>query len=140
MPYPAVFLGIAGLIPFIAMPLLMLSGGLGEFQALHYFTQYSAVLLSFFGGVHWYDAVSNKRTNHQLYVAMLPTIIGWLCLVWGADVRALGVLSVAYLAVLFYDKFTLALPKDMIMSYAAVRTGLTTVVVLCHAAMIFLMR
>lgn len=140
MPYPAVFLGIAGLIPFIAMPLLMLNGGLGEFQALHYFTQYSAVLLSFFGGVHWYDAVSNKRTNHQLYVAMLPTIIGWLCLVWGADVRALGVLSIAYLAILFYDKFTLVLPKDMIMSYAAVRTGLTTVVVLCHTAMIFLMR
>ncbi len=140
MPYPALILGLAGLVPFIALPLLAISEVVGELAALHYFTQYSAVLLSFFGGVHWFDAISSGKTNHQLYVAMLPTIVGWLALVFGADVRVLGVLSIAYLLILFYDKFTLALPKNMIMSYISMRVMLTTVVVLSHAAMIFLMR
>lgn len=140
MPYPAVVLGIAGLIPFIGLPLLAVTGALGIFEAMHYFTLYSAVLLSFFGGVHWYDAITNRNTGHQLYVAMLPTIVGWLCLMLGSDVRTLGILSIAYLGVLIYDKFTLALPKDLIMSYTTLRIGLTTVVVLAHAVMIFLIK
>jgi len=140
MPYPALLLGIAGLIPFIALPILSLSGVIGELAALHYFTQYSAVLLSFFGGVHWFDAIASRKTNHQLYLAMLPTIVAWLALAYGADVRVFGVLSIRYLLILFYDKFTLALPKDLILSYISMRVGLTTMVVLCHAVMIFLMR
>ncbi|MBD3584592.1 DUF3429 domain-containing protein [Salinimonas sp. HHU 13199] len=140
MPYPAVVLGVAGLIPFIGLPLLAVTGVLGIFEAMHYFTLYSAVLLSFFGGVHWYDAIANRNTGHQLYVAMLPTIVGWLCLILGSDVRTLGVLSIAYLAILIYDKFTLALPRDLIMSYTTLRIGLTTVVVLSHALMIYLIK
>lgn len=140
MPYPAVVLGIAGLIPFIGLPLLAVSGHLGMYEAMHYFTLYSAVLLSFFGGVHWYDAIANRNTGHQLYVAMLPTIIGWICLMLGSDIRTLGILSVSYLAVLIYDKFTLALPKDLVLSYTTLRIGLTTVVVLAHAFMIFLLK
>lgn len=140
MPYPALILAFAGLMPFIALPVFVLTGTVGELAAMHYFTQYSAVLLSFFGGVHWFDAISSQKNNHQLYVAMLPTIVGWGALIMGADVRVLGMLSIAYLLVLFYDKFTLALPKALIMSYISMRVILTTVVVLAHAAMIFLMR
>lgn len=138
MPYPAVLLGAAGLLPFVGLPLLAIFGVLGDYAALHYFTLYSAVLLSFFGGIHWYDAITKQTTGHQLYIAMLPTLIGWGCLILGADVRTLGILSISYLGVLLYDKFTLALPKAQIMSYMAFRVALTTVVVLCHAWMIFM--
>ncbi|WP_018981660.1 DUF3429 domain-containing protein [Salinimonas chungwhensis] len=140
MPYPALFLGIAGLIPFIGLPVFALLGVMGVYEATHYFTLYSAVLLSFFGGIHWYDAISGGKTNHQLYVAMLPTIVGWLCLILGSDIRTLGILSLSYLAILIYDKYTLALPKEQIMSYITFRVGLTTVVVLAHAVMIFMLR
>ena len=139
MPYSSVLLGIAGLIPFIGLVLAGWFSWLPLSEAARYFTQYSAVLLSFFGGIHWFDAVSNQRTNHQIYVAMLPTIVGWLCLVFAGDIRVLGALSLAYLAVLFYDKFTLAMPKGLLMSYIALRVGLTTVVVVCHALMISLL-
>ena len=82
MPYSAVFLGIAGLIPFVAMPLAYQLNLLSLTQSAVYFVQYSAVLLSFFGGIHWWDAISNQRYDKQMLVAMLPTIIGWLCLVF----------------------------------------------------------
>ncbi|MCU7554273.1 DUF3429 domain-containing protein [Alteromonas sp. ASW11-19] len=136
MPYSAVALGFAGLIPFIALPVMIMTGMLSLSEGARYFTQYSAVLLSFFGGVHWLDALQHNRTNHQLYVAMLPTIIGWLCLVFSGDVKVLGVLSVAYIAMLFYDKFNLILPQKIVVGYTSVRMVLTSVVVISHAVMI----
>ncbi len=139
MPYSAVILGLAGVLPFAGLLLLAITQTMPIGEAARYFTQYSAVLLSFFGGVHWLDAIQNQRQNHQLYVAMLPTIIGWLCLVFSGDVKVLGVLSLAYLGMLVYDKFALALPKGLIMSYISVRITLTTLVVICHAGMIWLL-
>ncbi|MEW9796792.1 DUF3429 domain-containing protein [Alteromonas sp. CYL-A6] len=139
MPYSAVFLGLAGLLPFLCMPLAIVTDTLPLPQAARYFTQYSAVLLSFFGGIHWWDAISHKRFNHQMVVAMLPTITGWLCLVFSGTPLVLGILSISYLAILFYDKYMLALPKSDIMSYMTLRMGLTTVVVLTHAWMIALL-
>ena len=73
-----------------------------------------------------------------MFIAMLPTIIGWLCLVFSNDVKVFGVLSLSYVAVLMYDKFTLSLPKEQVISYISLRMGLTSVVVICHAWMIYL--
>ena len=133
MPYSAVFLGIAGLIPFAAMPLAYQLNLLSLTQSAVYFVQYSAVLLSFFGGIHWWDAISNQRYDKQMVIA-----IGWLCLVFSHDVKVFGVLSLSYVAVLIYDKFTLSLPKDQVVSYISLRMKLTSVVVICHAWMIYL--
>lgn len=132
-------LGLLGLIPFLAASLAPTVEWLSLSESARYFTQYSAVLLSFFGGIHWWDAVSNDKRNHQMYVAMLPTIVGWLCLVFSGDVRVLGVLSVSYLAMLVYDKFTLVLTKDDIIQYIQLRMVLTTVVVITHGWMIYLL-
>lgn len=139
MPYPAIVLGLAGLIPFLFFPLAITLDWLPLSQSARYFTQYSAVLLSFFGGIHWWDAINQFRVGHQLYVAMLPTIIGWLCLVFSGSPAVVGVLSLSYLAILVYDKFTLAMPKALIMGYMSLRMVLTTVVVISHAWMIFLL-
>ncbi len=128
MPYSAVFLGIAGLIPFVAMPLAYQLNLLSLTQSAVYFVQYSAVLLSFFGGIHWWDAISNQRYDKQMLVAMLPTIIGWLCLVFSHDVKVFGVLSLSYVAVLIYDKFILSLPKEQIVSYISLRMVLDSLI------------
>ena len=50
MPYSAVLLGIAGLIPFLFLPLSYVFNWLSLTQSALYFIQYSAVLLSFFWG------------------------------------------------------------------------------------------
>lgn len=138
MPYSAVLLGLAGLIPFVCLPLAYVLNGLSLTHSALYFIQYSAVLLSFFGGVHWWDAMKKQAFDKQMYIAMLPTIIGWLCLVFSHRVEVLGVLSLCYVAILMYDKFTLSLPKVQIVSYISLRIGLTTVVVIAHAWMIYL--
>ena len=140
MPYSVVFLGIAGLIPFLLLPLLAVTGLLSVGESARYFTQYSAVLLSFFGGVYWWDALVKKHHGSQLFIAMIPTIIGGVCLVFSGNIVVLGVLSLSYLAVFYYDKNHLVLEKDEIVSYIALRMGLTTIVVLCHAWMIFILR
>ncbi|WP_421131484.1 DUF3429 domain-containing protein [Alteromonas sp. A079] len=138
MPYSAVMLGLAGLIPFVFMPAAYLFNVLTLSESALYFIQYSAVLLSFFGGIHWWDAMLKQNYSVQMYVAMLPTIIGWLCLVFSHHSEVIGVLSLTYLAVLMYDKFTLVLPKGEIISYISLRIMLTTVVVMSHAWMIYL--
>ena len=53
MPYQVVLLGVAGLIPFLFLPLAVVFNLLPLHESARYFTQYSAVLLSFFGGIYW---------------------------------------------------------------------------------------
>ena len=130
-------LGYAGLVPFIGLNLLTFTEILPQSLVYLYFTQYSAVLLSFFGGIHWYDAISSHKQGHQLYIAMLPTVIGWLCLTQSGAPWVLGALSISYLLIMFYDKQVLTLPKEMVVSYTKLRMQLTTIVVLSHAFMIF---
>lgn len=139
MPYSIVVLGASGLLPFLLLPLAIMTNMLPLSEGARYFTQYSAVLLSFFGGIYWWDALSKKEFGSQIYLAMLPTIIGWLCLVFAGSGMVLSILSMTYLAVLFYDKYALTLNKEAIVSYITLRMMLTTVVVLCHGWMIFIL-
>ena len=139
MPYSVVILGAAGLLPFMLLPLAVVMNLLPLPEGARYFTQYSAVLLSFFGGIYWWDALSKRDFGPQVYIAMLPTIIGWVCLGFAGSSMILSVLSVTYLAVLMYDKQSLSLDKEAIVSYISLRMILTTVVVLCHGWMIFIL-
>ena len=66
MPYSAVLLGIAGLIPFLFLPLSYVFNWLSLTQSALYFIQYSAVLLSFFGGVHWWDAIKEQIKTKRI--------------------------------------------------------------------------
>lgn len=138
MQGPAKILAYAGLIPFIGMPIAIVLGHISYFQGYLYFVQYSAIILSFFGGIHWLDALQNRRKNHQLYAAMLPSITAWAALIFFDGNTLLSVLSVSYICVLMYDKYVLALEKDILLDYTFVRTMLTTVVVISHLFMAYL--
>lgn len=140
MPTNAKLLGYLGLIPFITIPFAVILNVLSFPQAFAFFTQYSAIILSFLGGIHWYAAITENRSNHQIYIAMLPSIIGWLALIGFADVRTLGILAVAHVAVVFYDKFTLQMSPSLIIEYTRLRVQLTTICVVCHALMVWLQR
>jgi hypothetical protein len=135
MHQSAKLLGYAGLLPFIGIPLLILTGQIHYFEGYTYFAQYSAIILSFFGGIHWLDALQNRRKNHQLFVAMLPSIVGWLSLVFLQGYLLFSVLSIAYVGVLMYDKYVLALEKDILIPYTFLRKVITTVVVITHLLM-----
>jgi hypothetical protein len=134
----AKILGYAGLLPFIGLPILIIIGQLEYYQGYLYFIQYSAIILSFFGGIHWLDALQNRRSDHQLYVAMLPSIIAWLSLIFLSGNALLSTLSVAYIGILMYDKYVLALEKDILIDYTFLRVVLTTIVVISHLVMAYL--
>ena len=130
-------LGFAGLIPFISIPILVIIGLLDAYIGYLHFVQYSAIILSFLGGVHWLDALQNRRNNHQLFASMLPSIIAWLSLVFLDGSTLLSMLSVAHIGVLIYDKYVLALEKDILIDYTQLRVVLTTVVVISHLIMVY---
>jgi hypothetical protein len=127
---------ILSVIPFIFLVFANTLAILPSAEAARYFTQYSAVTLSFLGGVHWYDAISNNRKTHQYYIAMLPVLMGWIGLVFNGHLWVLSMLSVCYLAVLLYDKFYLFMPKSLVVDYIKLRMLFTTVVVISHGAII----
>ncbi len=138
MPKAAWFLGYAGLIPFIALPMLTVFGFLSFYQSYQYFAQYSAIILSFFGGIHWITAIVDKNNNHQIFVAMLPSIIAWLSLVFLSGEILLTTLSLAFIGMFTYDKYGLALPKYLVVDYIKLRLHLTTIVIFCHLLMAYL--
>lgn len=138
MPIQFKLLAYAGLLPFIFLPLFSYAEFISYFYSFQYFVQYSAIILSFFGGIHWYDALINNRVNHQLYVAMLPSIVAWLSLVFLNGNVLLGALSCAFIAMLMYDKYTLIMEKAKVIAYTKLRLALTTVVVVSHLAMALL--
>lgn len=133
----AKYLGYAGLIPFVSIPILVMIGLVDAYLGYLHFVQYSAIILSFFGGIHWLDAIQNRRKDHQLFVSMLPSIVAWLSLMFLDGTILLSVLSLSYIGILLYDKYVLALEKDILMDYTKMRIQLTTVVVLSHLFMAY---
>lgn len=131
-------LGFAGLLPFI-FALGMAATALTTVSiAATQFVTYSAVLLSFFGGVMWYDALLHQRTWLHLSLAMLPTIVGAACLLLPiSHLVSLLTLMLSYLAVLGYDRAVLQVPQKSV--YLRLRYQLTTLVVGFHASMIGLL-
>lgn len=137
MQNAAKLLGYAGLLPFVAIPILIIIGLLDAYLGYLHFVQYSAIILSFLGGIHWLDAIQNRRSNHQLFASMLPSIVAWLSLIFLDGAMLLGILSISHIAVLIYDKYVLALEKDILIDYTQLRIVLTTVVVISHLVMVY---
>lgn len=130
----AKMLGYAGLLPFIGMPLLISMEYITVFQGTLYFCQYSAIILSFFGGLHWFDALQNNRHSHQIYVAMLPSIVAWLCLALLSPGLTITLLAISYVLMLIYDLRYLDMPAG----YNKLRIKLSTLVLICHGISYFL--
>ncbi len=128
------FLGIAGLIPFLFLPLAYLWGLVSRFEVTAYFADYSAIILSFLGGIHWWDALTRSQDRSQLYIAMLPSIIAWLSITLLSGKLMLLVLAIAFLLMLTYDLHKLK--ADV--AYRQLRSMLTGIVVGCHLIMLWL--
>ncbi|BCL75559.1 hypothetical protein JHS3_12950 [Jeongeupia sp. HS-3] len=82
IPLPALVLGIAGLIPFIAFAALSLSADpLTRFHALTTYLAYSASVLSFLGGLHWALGLEPDLSDSERWLRMswaaLPPLIAW---------------------------------------------------------------
>ncbi|USD35785.1 MULTISPECIES: DUF3429 domain-containing protein [Ferrimonas] len=130
----ALWLGIAGLIPFVTLPLLLMAGVIDSVQAQIGFVQYSAIILSFLGGIHWYQGLLAGSGNWQIHFSMWPSIVGWLALVLAPIPVALGVLALAFAVMMAADRWIGRQPPG----YRTLRLSLTSVAVVSHGGMLVL--
>jgi len=82
LPFLAVVLGLAGLIPFILCGLEATSANTPAAAiAAQLLVMYGAIILSFLGGVHWgftLASSSDVAEQHRLVGGVLPAVLGWL--------------------------------------------------------------
>jgi hypothetical protein len=141
LPFLALLLGIAGLVPFIACGLYATTqNGSPATVAL---AAYGAVILAFLGGVHWGFALlepSGRGERSRLGLGVVPSLLGWVALLLVTAVSAeagLGLLLVAFIATTVVEARGAAaglVPPG----YMRLRYGLSTVVTAVLAVVLVL--
>lgn len=135
-----VILGLSGLLPFVAASLAVWWAPLSwQASAITAFLSYSAVILSFLGGIHWglamgRDAPATPAFRVRVLLSMAPSLIAWPALLWGGAPGAI-LLMLGFMAVRGYEASApgvAGLPGW----YRRLRNVLTAVVVACHLAVI----
>lgn len=124
----ALFLGLAGLIPFITAAAASWLAAVGwHAQILHILAIYTALILSFLGGVHWGAAFNQTvlARRHLLWGVVL------VVLAWGAVLLPWPVLSLSAFVLLLLlswriDRVWLA-QVGLPIRYAVLRTLLTAI-------------
>ena len=107
--------GLAGLIPFLGLPLLgwRLMPSAAE-QVFWWQALYGALILSFLGGARWGQAVQAECPSpFTVSMAMLPSIAGWILLMTASDLGlpvTLAGLAGALLLHLVWDVASPGLP------------------------------
>lgn len=147
IPAAALWLGVAGLIPFVALPVLAAIGPgalplptwLGAHMSVPALLLYAAVILSFMGGVQWGlaiqagERIDESRLNgggdfRRYGASVVPALLAWLALL--LDPRTgLFLLAVGFVGLLVYDIWTVR-RGEAPGWYERLRLGLTSVVVL----------
>jgi Protein of unknown function (DUF3429) len=135
VPKPALVLGFAGLLPFLATALAAWAAGDRLFLfAINLQVAYGAVILSFMGAVHWGLALAQGDAGnwHRLGLSVLPALAGWLALAIALPLGLL-LLALGFAAVFFADLKTVAAGRAPAW-YKALRKPLSLIVLLSLAA------
>lgn len=130
-------LGLAGLIPFLGGSLLAwLAPEAWQATAIDAFAYYSAIILSFLGGVHWGSALQVSRPGNvgRLMLAMVPSLIAWPALLLNTQ-TGLWVLLCGFLLVGGYDISRVG-REGFPSWYFKLRSLLTVVVVVVHGVVL----
>jgi len=82
MPKPALWLGIAGLIPFVvgAIAVWTLDPGQGV-KVMQAQMLYAAIILSFLGGLHWGRFLAGGVPDRWLYWSVTPSVLAWAAMI-----------------------------------------------------------
>lgn len=133
IPQPALILGLAGLIPFIAAAIATLLPDTSVFSTLATpaLGAYGAVILSFLGGVKWGVLLNDQaglKIWGPLFLSVVPSIIAWAALLLPA-MAMLALLVAAMALQYFLDKKSVQNQK-LPQWYGRLRTILTTGAVL----------
>ncbi|MEO1282665.1 MAG: DUF3429 domain-containing protein [Pseudomonadota bacterium] len=140
VPPSAWVLGLAGLIPFVALSVSMVvDTGINRSWATLALLTYGAIILSFMSGVHWGLAMRgpiaatqnspNQNPGLLTYaLSVVPALVGWFALITLTPGPAMAVMAASFAALLAYD-FRMINTGYAPKWYAALRFPLTVVVV-----------
>jgi hypothetical protein len=132
VPRPALVLGLAGLLPFLAGAAgAWVAGSPAYIIVINMQMAYGAVVLAFLGAVHWGLAMAQDDAARwrRLGFPVMPALAGWLALML-PNPLGLVLLVLGFVAVFFADLRSPRLPPW----YKALRKPLTLVTILCFAA------
>lgn len=135
-PASAKWLGYTGLIPFVVASICtFLFRGNPELQDLSgtALLAYGAVILSFLGGIRWGTALSEPdKTDQmrQLILSVLPSLLGWLCLLIPEYTPALILLAFGFAGQLYFDLRSAA-TEQLPAWFGKLRVQLTVGAVVC---------
>ncbi len=129
VPRPALVLGFAGLLPFLAASLgLWLADYPDSLAALDIQLAYGAVILSFMGAVHWGLALGDGAISYRrLGWSVVPALLGWLALLLN-PVYGLLLMVLGFAGVYFGDLRAIAAGNAPAW-YRALRRPLTLIVI-----------
>lgn len=85
LPFPALWLGLGGLIPFAACTAVALGAGPFAGLAEDALLAYGAAILAFLGAVHWGLALAAPgdaaAARTRLVLGVVPSLIAWVALI-----------------------------------------------------------
>ncbi len=132
-------LALAGFAPFAFLALaLLVSGTTSAFHGLFLdaFRTYSAIILSFLGGIRWGMALRDDPVDHvSLGFSVVPSLAGWFALFLPASL-GVPVLLVAYCAQGAWDSVSIHSGKAPAW-FAELRIWLTLLVAFAHLVAFF---
>ena len=130
-------LGYAGLIPFIALTVMLYIVPAEELSKVTLaFMTYSACILSFMAGTLWGMNTARELSKGALIVTNLLTISAWITLNLSSQLIPLSLLAVGFIVSYFTER-PYSLPNLTGSLYLQMRMRLTTIVVLCHLLFLF---
>ncbi len=132
-------LSLAGFIPFgfLAIALLVLGPGSGFFASLFdIFKIWSALILSFLGGIRWGFAIANEPfENRNLLLSVVPSILAWFVLLL-PDAYCILALLLLFSLHGAWDSFYINEGK-VAPWFGKIRITLTFLVVAAHVVVLF---
>ena len=128
-------LGYAGLMPFIALPLLYLQPFyLSAAQTLELYSLYSALILGFMAGVLWPVLHSNTttaaKTDHLAIAAVIFPVLSFIALFTAVEYFLLA--QACLFVLLRLSEYRLGINRQYSKGYRALRNQLTLVVSASH--------
>lgn len=95
-----IILGYAGLIPFVGLSILAISG---YEDAEYLLLTYAALILSFLGGIVWMATITANKHWSLAVLSNAVMLIAWAAVVFGDSIWALAVIAVVMLGLLFIE-------------------------------------
>jgi hypothetical protein len=128
------FLALAGFLPFAILSLALLATGkTGPMHGLFIdaFRTWSAIILSFLGGIRWGAALAARPIDRlAIGFSVFPAIVGWFALFLPAP-YGIPVLLVAFCAQGAWDSISIHAGKGPAW-FASIRITLTLMVAAAH--------